>query len=80
MHLGKALVQPVSERVAALTGGRYGQVAIGPQLEAAGIQTAGGDRKFDVLSVGTCHPEHYAVENGRRHVVGLSSCVQRRTI
>ena len=134
VHLGKALVQPISERVAALTGGRYGQVAIGPQLEAAGIQTAGGERKFDVLSVGTqeqialllrlsiaealeafivlddqltqsdsarmtwmrdllesaasriqvvvmtCHPEHYAVENGRRHVVDLSSCVQRRTI
>ena len=126
--------QPVSERVAALTGGRYGQVAIGPQLESAGIQTAGGERKFDVLSVGTqeqialllrlsiaevleafivlddqltqsdpermtwmrdlleaaasriqvvvmtCHPEHYAVENGRRHVVDLSSCVQRRTV
>ena len=28
----------------------------------------------------TCHPEHYAIENGRRHVVDLSSCVQRRTI
>ena len=134
VHLGKALVQPVSERVAALTGGRYGQVGIGPQLETAGIQTAGGERKFDVLSVGTqeqialllrlsiaealeafivlddqltqsdparmtwmrdlleaaasriqvvvmtCHPEHYAVENGRRHVVDLSSCVQRRPI
>ena len=118
VHLGKALVQPVSERVTALTGGRYGQVAIGPQLEAAGIQMAGGERKFDVLSVGTqeqvalllrlsiaealeafivlddqltqsdpvrmtwmrdlleaaasriqvvvmtCHPEHYAIENG----------------
>ena len=123
VHLGKALVQPVSERVAALTGGRYGQVAIGPQLEAASIQTAGGERTFDVLSVGTqeqvalllrlsiaealeafivlddqltqsdparmtwmrdlleaaasriqvvvmtCHPEHYAIENRRRHVV-----------
>ncbi|MCY4662687.1 MAG: AAA family ATPase [Acidobacteria bacterium] len=134
VHLGNALVQPVSERVAALTGGRYGQVTIGPQLDAAGIQTAGGERKFDVLSVGTqeqialllrlsiaealeafivlddqltqsdpermtwmrdlleaaasriqvvvmtCHPEHYAVENGRRHVVDLSSCVQRRTV
>ena len=53
VHLGNALVQPVSERMAALTGGRYGEVAIGPQLEAAGIQTAGGERKFDVLSVGT---------------------------
>ena len=134
VHLGKALVPPVSERVAALTGGRYGDLAIGPQLEAAGIQTAGAERKFDVLSVGTqeqialllrlsiaealeafivlddqltqsdpermtwmrdlleaaasriqvvvmtCHPEHYAVENGRRHVVDLSSCVRRHTI
>ena len=134
VHLGKALVPPVSERVAALTGGRYGELAIGPQLEAAGIQTAGVERKFDVLSVGTqeqialllrlsiaealeafivlddqltqsdpermtwmrdlleaaasriqvvvmtCHPEHYAVENGRRYVVDLSSCVRRRTV
>ena len=53
VHLGKALVPPVSERVAALTGGRYGELAIGPQLDAAGIQTAGVERKFDVLSVGT---------------------------
>ena len=134
VHLGNALVQPVSERMAALTGGRYGEIAIGPQLEATGIQVAGGDREFDVLSVGTqeqialllrlsiaealdtfivlddqltqsdparmtwmrdlleaaaariqvvvitCHPEHYAVGNGRRHVVDLSSCVRRRTL
>ena len=134
VHLGNALVQPVSERMAALTGGRYGEVAIGPQLEAAGIQTAGGERKFDVLSVGTqeqialllrlsiaealdtfivlddqltqsdaarmtwmrdlleeaaariqvvvmtCHPEHYAVGDGRRHIVNLSSCVRRRAL
>ena len=133
VHLGNALVQPVSERMAALTGGRYGEVAIGPQLEAAGIQTAGDERKFDVLSVGTqeqialllrlsiaealdtfivlddqltqsdparmtwmrnlleaaagriqvvvmtCHPEHYAVGDGHRHVVDLSSCVRRRS-
>ena len=133
VHLGNALVQPVSERMAALTGGRYGEVAIGPQLEATGIQALGGDRKFDVLSVGTqeqialllrlsiaealdtfivlddqltqsdparmtwmrdlldeaaariqvvvmtCHPEHYVVGDGHRHVVDLSSCVRRRT-
>ena len=36
-----------------LTSGRYGPIAIGPQLEAAGIQTAGAERKFDVLSVDT---------------------------
>ena len=28
----------------------------------------------------TCHPEHYAVENERRHVVDLSNCVRRRTV
>ena len=28
----------------------------------------------------TCHPEHYAVGNGHRHVVDLSSCVRRRTV
>ena len=134
VHLGNALVQPVGERMAALTGGRYGEVAIGPQLEATGVQVAGRNRKFDVLSVGTqeqialllrlsiaealdtfivlddqltqsdparmtwmrnlleaaaarvqvvvmtCHPEHYAVGNGHRHVVDLSSCVQRREL
>ncbi len=134
VHLGNALVQPVSERMAALTGGRYGEVAIGPQLEATGVQVAGRNRNFDVLSVGTqeqialllrlsiaealdtfivlddqltqsdparmtwmrnlleaaaarvqvvvmtCHPEHYAVGNGHRHVVDLSSCVQRREL
>ena len=53
VHLGNALVQPVSERMTALTVGRYGEVAIGPHLEATGIQTAGGERKLDVLSVGT---------------------------
>ena len=134
VHLGHALVQPVSERMAALTGGRYGEVAIGPQLEAAGIQTAGRERKFDVLSVGTqeqialllrlsiaealdtfivlddqltqsdaarmtwmrdlleeaaariqvvvmtCHPEYYAVGDGHRHILDLSSCVRRRAL
>ena len=53
VHLGNALVKPVSERMAALTGGRYGEIAIGPQLEAAGIQSAGCERKFEALSVGT---------------------------
>ena len=28
----------------------------------------------------TCHPEHYAVADGRRHVVDLSTCVRRRTL
>ena len=52
-HLGRALVEPVSQRMGALTGGRYGEVAIGPQLDATGIELAGGERRFDTLSVGT---------------------------
>lgn len=52
-HLGNALVEPVSRRIGALTGGRYGDVAIGPQLDANGIQLGGGERAFHRLSVGT---------------------------
>ena len=52
-HLGNALVEPVSRRISALTGDRYGDVAIGPQLDATGVQLAGGERRFHTLSVGT---------------------------
>lgn len=52
-HLGDAIVKPVSERLAALTGGRYEQVGIGPQLEATGVFLAGGERSFGEVSVGT---------------------------
>ncbi len=51
-HLGKALVQPVTSRVSALTGGRYGDLAIGPDLDVAGIRFAGAERGFRELSVG----------------------------
>ena len=47
VHLGNALVRPVSERMADLTGGRYGDLAIGPGLDATGIELAGGERRFD---------------------------------
>ena len=40
-HLGSALVQPVSERIADLTAGRYGELALGPQLDATGSNWAG---------------------------------------
>ncbi len=53
VHLGRALVKPVSERIGALTGGRYGEVGIGPQLDPSGIEVAGSERDFDALSVGT---------------------------
>lgn len=52
-HLGKALVGPVSSRMAELTDGRYGEIAIGPQLDARGILLGGNERRFDQLSVGT---------------------------
>ena len=52
-HLGSALVQPVSERIANLTAGRYGELALGPQLDATGIELAGSEREFGALSVGT---------------------------
>ena len=52
-HLGNALVEPVSRRMGALTAGRYGDIAIGPELNATGIALAGGDRPFKSLSIGT---------------------------
>lgn len=52
-HLGDAIVKPVGERLAALTGGRYQQVGIGPQLEATGVFFAGGERPLEEISVGT---------------------------
>ena len=52
-HLGNALVEPISSRMGALTGGRYGDISIGPHLDATGIELAGGERTFDALSVGT---------------------------
>ena len=52
-HLGSALVEPVSRRMGALTGGRYGDIAIGAQLDATGIELSGDERDFDTLSIGT---------------------------
>lgn len=52
-HLGRALVDPVSERISDLTGGRYGGMAIGPDLDATGIRLSGAERRFADLSVGT---------------------------
>ena len=52
-HLGNALVEPISRRMGALTAGRYGDIAIGPELNATGIALAGGDRPFKSLSIGT---------------------------
>jgi DNA repair exonuclease SbcCD ATPase subunit len=52
-HLGNLLAGPVASRFSALTGGRYGAFALGPDLETQGIAVAGADRDVDLLSVGT---------------------------
>ncbi len=52
-HLGRALVKPVSQRMAALTGNRYGDVAIDAQLNPGGIELGGDERDFAALSAGT---------------------------
>ncbi len=53
VHLGKALIEPITTRMADLTNGRYGDLAIGPQLKTAGIHLAGTSRDIPSLSVGT---------------------------
>jgi DNA repair exonuclease SbcCD ATPase subunit len=53
VHLGRALGDPVAERFADLTSGRYGKIALGPNLETHGISASGDDRSVSSLSVGT---------------------------
>ena len=53
VHLGKALVEPVSRRVSELTGGAYGEVSIAPTLSTQNIEAAGRSRDLSRLSVGT---------------------------
>ena len=53
VHLGKALVEPVSRRVSELTGGAYGAVSIAPTLSTEHIEAAGSKRELSRLSVGT---------------------------
>lgn len=52
-HLGKALGGPVSKRFAELTGGRYGALELGANLESAGLHVAGALRDPAALSAGT---------------------------
>jgi chromosome segregation ATPase len=52
-HLGEKLVGPVSRRFRELTRASYGPLALGPDLETAGISVAGALRTVDALSVGT---------------------------
>jgi DNA repair exonuclease SbcCD ATPase subunit len=52
-HLGRAIVEPLSERFCELTGGLYGSLNVGPGLDTQGILAAGQERDVDSLSVGT---------------------------
>ena len=52
-HLGESIVAPITQRFQELTGERYGQFELGPNLETAGIEAAGDQRLIDTLSVGT---------------------------
>lgn len=51
-HLGEALGAPVHERFAALTGQRYGALALGRDLRAEGLEVAGALRDVGALSEG----------------------------
>jgi DNA repair exonuclease SbcCD ATPase subunit len=52
-HLGRALGDPIAKRFGELTSDRYGEIALGPNLETRGIAAAGSDRSVSSLSVGT---------------------------
>lgn len=54
-HLGRALVDPVSEGFRKLTRGRYGGLRLGPGLETQGVRGPGGTYGVEALSVGTRH-------------------------
>lgn len=52
-HLGKALGGPVSRRFRELTAGRYGELALGANLEQPALEAAGSYRDPGALSAGT---------------------------
>ncbi len=53
VHLGRVLGGPIIQRFGDLTAGRYGKLALGPDLETNSILVAGEGRPVDALSVGT---------------------------
>jgi hypothetical protein len=53
VHLGRVLGGPILQRFGDLTGGRYGKLALGPDLETNTILVAGEGRPVDALSIGT---------------------------
>jgi DNA repair exonuclease SbcCD ATPase subunit len=53
VHLGRVLGGPIIQRFSDLTAGRYGKLALGPDLETDTIAVAGEGRPLSALSVGT---------------------------
>lgn len=53
VHLGNILVNPISERLTALTGGRLSNLSLGPHLQTHGIELGGAPRPHEALSLGT---------------------------
>ena len=53
VHLGRAVMPKIEARFAELTGERYGELVLGPALEAEGIVASGGTRAIEALSLGT---------------------------
>jgi uncharacterized protein YhaN len=53
VHLGRVLGAPIIQRFSDLTAGRYGKLALGPDLETDSIVVAGEGRPVGALSVGT---------------------------
>lgn len=52
-NLGQTLSKPVAERFRTLAGPAYGPLALGPNLEADGVEVQGARQGIEVLSVGT---------------------------
>lgn len=54
-HLGRSLAKPVSELFKTLTGDRYTQVALTPNLTLNGVVASHAERSADRMSVGARH-------------------------
>lgn len=54
-HLGRSLAKPVSELFKTLTGDRYTQVALTPNLTLNGVEANHAERSADRMSVGARH-------------------------
>jgi hypothetical protein len=52
-HLGRTLAGPVTDAFQSLTRGRYGSIALAPDLRTEHVEAEGGARPVELVSVGT---------------------------